>query len=68
MSARQLDDALLVWIVPVAAMAAVPLLVGHFATLLVDGRRPGYPPSDAPGIMGRFLARTSATPGRPGNR
>jgi hypothetical protein len=43
MSARELDDVLLVWIVPLVALAAVPLLVGHLATVLRRVGRTGHP-------------------------
>jgi type IV secretion system protein VirD4 len=63
LSARELDDVLLVWIVPVAALAALPLLVGHLATLLVTGDVPRYDAAEAPGIVGRVLAHLG-DPGR----
>lgn len=62
-STQELDDVLLVWAVPVAAIAAVPLLVGHLATLLVTGDVPRYHPRHAPGILGRVLGNLG-DPGR----
>jgi len=56
------DDAVLRFAAPVLGVAALPLLVGHAAALLVNGGFPRYPLSDAPGIM----ARLAADPGAPG--
>ncbi len=60
--ARDLEDQLLVWAVPAAALAAVPLVVGHVAAMLVHGGWPSYGLGDVPGILGRLLA----SPGDPG--
>lgn len=51
-----LDDQLMVWALPVVAVALVPLAVGHFAALLVSGGWPSYPIGEAPGILGRLLS------------
>ena len=51
---QSLDDALMVWALPVAAIAALPLAVGHLAALLTTGSWPRYHLRDAPGIMGRL--------------
>ena len=56
-----LDDQLIVWALPVAAAALVPLVVGHLAALFVSGGWPSYPISEAPGIVGRF----ATNPGDP---
>jgi type IV secretion system protein VirD4 len=61
--ARDLDDALLVWLVPLAALAALPFVVGHLATLLATGDVPRYDLHEAPGIAGRVLANLG-DPGR----
>ena len=60
-STQNVDDQLLVWVLPVAAVALVPLAVGHLAALLVSGGWPSYPISEAPGIVGRF----ATNPGDP---
>lgn len=53
-SNNEIDDVLLVWALPLAALAALPLVVGHLATLVVHGDWPRYPLGEAPGILGRF--------------
>ncbi len=53
---RDLDDQLLVWVLPAAALAALPLLVGHLSALLVHGDWPRYSLRDAPGILARLVA------------
>ena len=53
-SSQSLDDALMVWALPVAAIAALPLAVGHLAALVTTGSWPRYHLRDAPGIMGRL--------------
>ena len=53
---QSLDDTLLLWALPVAALAALPLVVGHLAALLVNGGTPSYPPGEIPGILGRLLS------------
>jgi type IV secretion system protein VirD4 len=60
-STQNVEDQLLVWALPVAAVALVPLVVGHLAALLVSGGWPSYPISEAPGIVGRF----ATNPGDP---
>jgi len=59
---QKLDDQALVWAVPAAAVASLPLLVGHLAAMLVHGEWPKYRLYDAPGILGRVIAN----PGDPG--
>lgn len=51
-----LEDKLLVWILPVAAIAAVPLVAGHLSAVLVSGRAPSYPMAESPGIIGRLIS------------
>jgi hypothetical protein len=51
-----LEDTLLVLAVPLALLAALPLLIGHVTALLSSGEWPRYELADAPGIMGRLLA------------
>lgn len=53
--AQNTEDQLLVWALPVAALAALPLLVGHLAALLTRGDPPSYPLGEAPGILGRLV-------------
>jgi type IV secretion system protein VirD4 len=48
--------------IPVVALAALPLAVGHVAALLTSGEWPRYRLADAPGIVGRVVAH----PGDPG--
>lgn len=60
--ASNLEDQVLIWAVPVAAAASLPLVVGHLAALLVNGGWPRYRWEDAPGI----LARVASNPGDPG--
>ena len=59
---REPDDTLLVWALPVAALAAFPLAVGHVSAAAFSGRWPRYRLADAPGIAGRLVA----SPGDPG--
>lgn len=61
--ARDLEDQLLVWAVPVAGLAAVPLVVGHVAAVLVHGSWPSYDLADVPGILGRVVTNLG-DPGR----
>jgi type IV secretion system protein VirD4 len=60
---EDLDDQILVWALPVAAVAAVPLLVGHVSAVIAHGEAPAYRLVDAPGILGRFLGNLG-DPGR----
>jgi type IV secretion system protein VirD4 len=60
--APSLEDQVLIWAVPVATAASLPLIVGHLAALLVNGGWPRYRWEDAPGI----LARVVSNPGDPG--
>ncbi len=53
---QTLDDAILVWALPVAAVAAFPLVVGHVSALAFSGDWPSYPLTDAPGIIGRLAS------------
>jgi type IV secretion system protein VirD4 len=57
------EDRLLVWAVPAAGVALVPLAVGHLAAALAHGGWPSYRLSDVPGILGRLLANLG-DPGR----
>ncbi len=53
---RDLDDQLLVWVLPAAAAAALPLLIGHLSAMLAHGEWPRYPLHEAPGILARLIA------------
>jgi type IV secretion system protein VirD4 len=59
---QSLDDKLLIWALPVTALAALPLVVGHLAALLAHGDWPSYRLAEAPGIVGRIVTE----PGDPG--
>jgi type IV secretion system protein VirD4 len=59
---QDLDDRLLVWVMPVAAVAALPLIAGHLSALLAHGKPPSYRLADIPGV----LARLVTSPGDPG--
>ena len=50
-----LEDKALVWIVPAAGVAAIPLVVGHVSALVVNGEAPSYSLGDVPGILGRLV-------------
>jgi len=50
-----LDDKALIWIIPVVALASLPLVVGHVAALVVNGDAPSYALVDAPGVLGRLI-------------
>lgn len=60
---QSLEDRLLVWAVPIAGLALLPLAVGHASALLVHGGTPSYGLDDAPGILGRLI-RNPGDPGR----
>jgi hypothetical protein len=57
------DDTALVAVVPVAAVAALPLLVGHLSAYVFAGGWPRYGLSDVPGVLGRFV-QNLGDPGR----
>lgn len=60
---QRADDVALVAALPVAAVAAVVLAVGHLSAMLVHGGWPAYRLTDVPGILGRLLGNLG-DPGR----
>jgi type IV secretion system protein VirD4 len=50
-----IEDQLLVWAVPLAGVALLPLAAGHLAAALANGGWPRYRLTDVPGILGRLL-------------
>jgi type IV secretion system protein VirD4 len=59
---QDIEDKLLVWAVPAAGVALLPLAAGHLAAMLAHGSWPRYRLTDVPGIFGRLLD----SPGDPG--